>query len=497
MLFIMCIGLYTVRAILHILGEVDYGIYNVVGSFVAMFSFVNSSLATASQRYFSIELVNKDKEALNKQFCLNITLFILIVVIVVILLETLGLWFVNSSLTIPYERLRTANYVYQLSILAFSFQLLSVPYNGMVIAYEKMSAFAYIGIVEALFKLLVVFVLSNISWDKLVIYSVFMCLSSAGVTISYIIYCRRNLEGCIFHFYWDWGKVKSLFKFTGWHLLGTTSVVVRSQAINLLINMFFNPAVNAARAVAFQVSGAVSQLSSNFFVAVKPQMYKSCANREFDALQRLILRSSMISVFLVSVLAIPFILCANYILGFWLLEVPEYTEMFTKLVLLNSIIDATSDSIICPVLATGKIKKFYLITSTLLILNFPVSYFFLKIGYEPQVTMIISIVVSVLLVFFRVALLSELIPFGVYDYIVLMLKLAFISSFVYFFLYVLFHDVEMNIVVLMIIFSLSTISHIFLYAFCLPRGDVKKIVYLLRNKIFNDVKEKCFHNRKK
>ena len=480
----MCVGLYTVREILHILGVVDYGIYNVVGSFVAMFSFLNSTLATSSQRFFSIELVNKDKEALNRQFCLNITLFLFMVVAIVILLETVGLWFVNSSLTIPHDRLRTANVVYQFSIVAFSFQLISVPYNAIVIAYEKMSAFAYIGIVEAIFKLLIVFILSNTTWDKLAFYSILMCVSSAGVTISYIVYCRRNLEGCDFYFYWNRRKAISLFQFTGWHLLGTTSVVVRSQGINLLINMFFNPAINAARAVAFQVSGAVSQLSSNFFVAVKPQIYKSCANKEFEALQLLILRSSMINVFLVSIMVVPFVACADYILGLWLIEVPAYTVLFTKLVLVNSIVDATADSIICPVLATGKIRKFYMITGTLLIMNLPISWFFLKLGYSPQVTMFVSIAVSLILVVYRVILLRELIPFNINHYLIMMSKLAFISIFVYFITtFSILSYCEVDIIVLLLTILLSTILHVFLYSMVIPREDYKKIVGLIRNKI--------------
>jgi len=275
MLVVMAVGFYTTRKILSLLGIVDYGIYNVVGGIVAMFSFVNSTLSTSSQRYFSIELAKGDLKRLNQCFCLNITAFSIFIGIFLVVSETIGLWFVNTQLTIPEERLFAANVVYQLSIITFCVHFFSIPYNALIVAHERMSAFAYISIVEALLKLGIVLILSIITWDKLIVYAILMCLASLGVTFSYIIYNRIHFKESKFNPYWNKTEIIELLSFSGWHFWGTFSMVIRSQGINILINLFFNPAINAARAIAFQVYHAVSQLSNNFFVAVKPQIYKN------------------------------------------------------------------------------------------------------------------------------------------------------------------------------------------------------------------------------
>lgn len=251
MLVVMGIGLYTVRAILHLLGVVDYGIYNVVGGVVGMFAFLNSTLATSSQRYFSIELAKGDLDRLNKWFCLNISTFSIFIVIFVAIAETVGLWFVNTQMTIPKERMFAANVVYQLSIVSFCVSLFSIPYNALIIAHERMSAFAFISIIEALTKLAIVFILSLVSWDRLIVYGILMFFTSCAMTSSYILYNRRYFPESKFHLYWNKSEFIEIIGFSGWHFWGTFSMVIRSQGINILLNLFFNPAVNAARAVAY------------------------------------------------------------------------------------------------------------------------------------------------------------------------------------------------------------------------------------------------------
>ncbi|MBO7318062.1 MAG: hypothetical protein J6U43_05005, partial [Bacteroidales bacterium] len=369
MILIMCIGLYTVREFLSLLGVEDYGIYNVIGGLVTMFSFLNGTLAAASQRYFSVELANNNISGLNKSFRLNITVYLCIIVLSIIALETIGLWFLNNKLIIPKDRLFAANVVYQFSIVAFALQMITVPYNALIISYERMSAFAYIGIFEAFFKIIIVIVLSVITWDKLIIFGLLTLVSAIMVTMSYIIYCRRKLKGCEYSFYWNSAEAKELVSFTGWHLLGTLSTVIRSQGINLLLNSFFNPAINAARAIAYQVYNSINQLSSNFFIALKPQMYKCYSSGEIKELNKLILRGTIICTFLVAVVSLPCMINIRFILRIWLKDVPDYTSLFTVLVLINGIIDSTSGCTICPALAVGNLKKFYLVTGTLLILN--------------------------------------------------------------------------------------------------------------------------------
>ena len=365
MIVIMCVNLYVVRLILDLLGVEDYGINNVIYGLVAMFSFLNGTLATSSQRYFSVALAEGNQDKLKKVFSLNVTVFLIFASIVVVLSETIGLWYVNNKMTIPTERLSASNYIYQLSIIAFVLNLLQVPLNALVIAHEKMKVFAYIGIGEALFKFVIVLALL-LPTDKLMIYGSMNLLVTLFVFFAYYVFCRRNFSESKYILYWNTQEAKDIASFSGWHLLGTISVVVRGQGINLLINAFFNPAVNGARAIAVQIDQAINQLSQNFFVAVKPQIYKNYATKQHEAFITLIFNSTIICTGLVSLISIPMIINADFILGLWLKSVPKYTIIFTQLVLFNSIVDSTSNPSICAALATKKIKIFYLITGSLI-----------------------------------------------------------------------------------------------------------------------------------
>lgn len=427
MIIVMVVGLYTVRAILDILGVVDYGIYNVVGGVVAMFSFVNGTLASASQRYFSIELAKGDYKRLNEWFCLNISTFSIFILVFLVIAETVGLWFLNYKMVIPEERMFAANVVYQFSIISFCVSFFSIPYNALIIAHEKMSAFAYISIVEAALKLAIVFILKYLLGDKLIVYGILMLLTSTGITMSYIIYNIRHFSESKFHFYWNSSEIKELLGFSGWHLLATFSNVIRSYGINLLLNVFFNPAVNAARAIAFQIYNAVNQLSNNFFTAVKPQMYKSYANDERLALYKLIFRSTIICAYLISLLVFPILHNTEYILGLWLHEVPEYAVVFTQLVLINGLIDSANGPTIAPALATGRIRNYQLSVSITTFLNLPISYIALKLGCAPTSTMIVSIIISYFILFLRAYFLKSMIGLPFMNYCKMILKITALS----------------------------------------------------------------------
>lgn len=423
----MGVGLYTVRAILDLLGVVDYGIYNVVGGVVSMFAFLNGTLSTSSQRYFSIELAKGNMRRLNQWFCLNITTFSLFIILFVVIAETVGLWFVNSKMNIPEERMFAANVVYQLSIISFCINFFSIPYNALIIAHEKMSAFAYISIVEALLKLGIVYILSIITWDKLIVYGVLMFLTACSITSSYIIYNHLHFKESKYHPYWNKQEIKELISFSGWHFFGTFSVTIRSQGINILINLFFNPAVNAARAVAFQIYHAVAQLSNNFFIAVKPQIYKSYAAHDYEGLYKLILRSSIMTSFLISILIYPILANTQYILSLWLKEVPEYAVVFTQLVLINGLIDSINGPTAAAMLATGKIRNYELLVGGGIILNLPISYIVLKLGGEPTATIVVSIIISTYTTLMRAYLLSKAINLSMKRYIYMFIKLIIAS----------------------------------------------------------------------
>ncbi len=428
MLFVMAVSLYTVRAILDILGVVDYGIYNVVGGLVTMFAFMNRTLSTSSQRYFSIVLAKDDQEDLKKVFSLNLTVFLILGAIVLFLLETVGLWFVNNKMTIPPERMAATNVVYQLSIVSMLLQIVVIPYMALVIAHEKMNIFAIIGVVEAVGRLAIVFLLAVIAFDKLIVYGLLILLLSIFTSAWYIIYCLRHYPESRYRWYWNKGEAMELLGFSGWHFLGTFSTTCRSQGINILINLFFTPAVNAARGVAFQVYNAVHQLVTNFFTAVKPQIYKSYASGQTDDMFRLVMRSSMLSMYLISLLIFPLVASTEFILGLWLKEVPQYTIVFVQLVLLNGLVDSVDAPLSATALATGKIRKYEIAVSSVILANIPISYVALKLGCNPEVTMLISIILSCIDVFVRTYMLKGMMNFPMKKYMLLFGKVLLVSA---------------------------------------------------------------------
>lgn len=486
MLFIMAVNLYAVRAILSLLGVVDYGLYNVIGGVVAMFSFLSSTMATASQRYFSIELAKNDLNRLTKCFSLNVLVYIGIIAVVFVCAESFGLYFINNQMTIPPERVFAANIVFQFSIAAFSVRMFAVPYTALVIAHEKMKAFAYIGIFEAVFKLFIVFVLSIITWDKLVVYGMLTLVSALIVAFSYVFFCFKHFQESHFKYYWNRNEAKELANFTGWHFLGTVSVIIRGDGVNLLINVFFSPAVNAARAIAYQVSSAVRHLNSNFFTAVKPQMYKAYGNNEIQEMINLILRSTIISVFLVSILSIPLLFNVQYVLSIWLKEVPDYAVVFTSLVLINGIIDATSDPAISPAIATGKIKKFYLITGTLYVLCLPIVYVFYKLGYSPEYAMFVSITLSSIAVVARAYLLIELIGFPFFKYLKLIIRIIFGTVIICAFVYIANLPIKQEFSRLIVSIVVSSLVHVLIYYTIILSSSDKKAI----NRFLHKLREK-------
>lgn len=484
MIVLMLISLYTVRVTLEALGVDDYGIYNVVGGVVATFSFLKGAVSTSSQRYFSIHLAKDDIKGLNNQFCLNINVYLSLAMVIVVVLETIGLWFLNNKLVISDDRLFAANIVYQLSMVAFVLQIFTVPYNAMIVAYEKMGAFAYISILEGVMKLLIAYVIVVLPGDKLIMYGTLTLLYSSIITISYITYCKRKLRGSNYYWYWNNKEIKELFGFTGWHFLGTTAVSLRGSGINILINMFFNPSVNAARAVAYQIDHALLQLSHNFFTAVKPQMYKAYANNEMEELYKLINRSTIICAFLMSLFSLPLVISAEFVLTLWLKEVPQYAVVFVQLVLIEGIISSTNGATIAPALATGNIRKYQIIVSSLIFLNIPVSYVFLKLGFEPTSTMYISIALSLITMTVRALLLIKLINLPFKSYMTMMLKLIVITTSILLTLHVMYSDGVASFVSLISCVSISTVIMLPCYWFiALSSTDRRAITNAITKKI--------------
>ncbi len=417
MLLTMVVSLYTSRVVLNTLGVEDFGIYNVVGGFVTMFGFLNSAMSSATQRFLSFEIGKNDYAQLRNVFSMSVNIHFIIALAILILAETVGLWFVNTQLTIPAERMAAAQWVYQFSILALMVNIVSVPYNAIIIAHERMSVFAWVSIIEAGLKLLIVLILVWFGFDKLKLYAVLMFGVSLIIRLIYGSYCSRNFKESKFRYFWDKSLYRILMSYAGWNLWGNTAGVLYGQGVNILLNIFFGPVVNAARGIAYQVSGAAKHFVTNFQMAMNPQIIKSYAADDLDYMHQLIFQGAKYSFFLLLTLSLPIILETEIILKLWLKIVPEYTVIFTQLVIINILIDTISGPLMTAAQASGKIKLYQGLVGGLLLLNLPISYVFLKLSFPPQVTLYISICISIIALYTRLKIISPLVSLSVIGYI--------------------------------------------------------------------------------
>jgi O-antigen/teichoic acid export membrane protein len=483
----MAVTLFTVRVVLKTLGTVDYGIYNVVGGIVVMFSFFSNTMASASQRFFAFELGRNDIPQLKKTFSLTITIYTIIAVIVLLLAETLGLWLLNTQMVIPAERIEAANWIYQFSILSFLITIMTIPFNAAIIAHENMKVYAYISIVEVVLKLLIVYILVYFSFDKLKLYACLMFLVTCIITFIYRTVCKRKYDECRFRFYWDKKLFYSLMSYSGWNLFGAVAGMLNNQGINILLNIFFGPVVNAARAIAYRVNDAVNQFVMNFLTAVRPQITKYYAAEENDKMMKLVFQSSKFSYFLLFLLSMPVLLETNFIFDVWLRETPQYVVLFTRLVIITALIDSLSYSLVTAALATGKIKQYQIVVGGILLFNLPISYCFLKLGFPPQTTMYISIIISSICLFLRLWLLRKMVGLSMREYSKMVLLAVLLVSFTtYIIPSILVLTMEENFTrfIIVSITGLMT-SFLAIYFIGLSVNERHFFVQVIRNKIIN------------
>lgn len=416
MLVLMLISLYTSRVILRTLGVEDYGIYNVVGGVIAMFSILSRSISSAISRFITFELGRGDFDKLKKIFSTSVTIQIGIAIVIFILTELIGVWFLNTHLNISPERLVAANWVLQCSIATFIIDLISIPYNAAIIAHEDMKAFAYISLLEAVAKLMVVLVLQSVLWDKLIVYSLLLLLVSFFVRVTYGIYCKRHFQECKYEFVLDKPLLKEMTGFSVWNFIGTTSAILKGQGVNIAINIFCGPAVNAARGLAAQINNQVRGFATNFMTALNPQITKSYASEQRESMMTLIVQGGRFSFYILLIIALPIIIKADVILSLWLKEVPEHTVLFVQLALIEAVIDSISGPLITAMMATGKIRNYQIIVGGIQMMSFPLSYYFLYLGFFPEITMIIAILISISCLSARLIMLKQMIgmPLGVY-----------------------------------------------------------------------------------
>jgi Na+-driven multidrug efflux pump len=402
MILIMLVTLYTSRVVLAELGIKDYGIYNVVGGVVAMFSFLNNCMSSATQRFMTFELGRGDMARMKKVFAASLNIHITIGVIIVLLAETIGLWFVNHKLVIAPDRMTAANWVYQFSILTFCVNIIQVPYNAVLIAHEKMSVYAYISILEAFLKLGIVYLLVIVPADKLIAYGILVFAVQLIIRGIYQVYCRRHYVESKFKLFWDKGLYKQMSGFAGWNLFGSVAWLLRDQGLNIVLNLFFGTAINAARGVASQVSSAVMGFISNFQVALNPQITKNYATGNIPEMEKLSYLGIKFSFLLLFTMAFPLCLNIDYVLHLWLVEVPDYTALFIILIMVDSLAgNLFGVPLMTSLSATGKIRNYQIVVSCIILCILPAGYVALRLGYDAPSVFYISIVFTLVSGFVR------------------------------------------------------------------------------------------------
>lgn len=389
----MLVALYTSRKILEALGVEDFGIFNVVGGIISLMSFINGSMSVATQRYLTYELGKGTEGQFNKVFNIAVYIHAIIAVMVLIAAETVGVWFVNTQLNIPEARMGAANWVFQATILTTILGILQTPYNAAIVSHEHMHVYAYVGLGETFAKLFVVIGLCYYPYDRLAVWGFALFAIQLCSSLLYRFYCIKKFDNCnLRRNTWDLPLAKSMLGFTGWNMFGTIAWTLKDQGASVLLNIFGGPAINAARGVSGQVTGAIKGLVGGFQSAVNPQLTKTYAANDTESTCRLLCKSSKFSYFLLLLISIPVILEINFLLNIWLVEVPPYAALFTQIVIMEALFDTLGGPIITSLMATGRIKWYQIVVGSILLLNIPIAYLLLKLGYPIVTPLVVSLV---------------------------------------------------------------------------------------------------------
>ena len=417
MIVMMAISFFTTRVILNALGVEDYGIYNVVGGLVAMFSLLSSSLSGSVSRFITFGLGKGDITELKKTFATAINIHVILAFIVIIAIETVGVWFLDNKMVIPAERLDAATWVLHCSTITFAIGLLSVPYNATIIAHEKMSAFAYMTIFDAIAKLAIAIAIKFYGGDKLTLIAALNIIPLAISQIIYWQYCKKKFEECVYTPTWDRNIFKEISSFAIWNIIGCTAGLMKDQGVNIAINIFTGPVINASRGIAMQVNRIISRFIQNFTIALNPQIIKDFAAGNLNRMHKLIFTGTRFSYFLFMFLSIPIFFEIESILKLWLGQVPAHTVLFTRLVLILTLCEIISQTLITAQTATGKIRNYQLVVGGILLLNFPISYLLLYLGFFPEITVVVAIIISQICLVARLCFLRTMVKLPVKQFI--------------------------------------------------------------------------------
>lgn len=419
MLLGMIVSLYTARIILQALGSEDFGLNNVVGGVIALFSIVTAVLNSATSRFLTVELGREDIPAMSKVYKNSMSLYILLALIVFILEETVGIFLVNYTLSIPDERLLACNILYQTIVLSSVLSLFVVPAGSLIIAYEKMDIYAYLGVGEIIARCIVVYLVMISPIDKLVSLAILNLLVFFVISAIKLIYCKRVFKDVFsFSLEWDQPLIRTMLGFSFWNLIGSAAYVLRIQGVNILINVFFGPIANAANAIAYQVNSAVNGFVTNFSTAVNPQITKTCASEQYEQMKNLIFRSGKFTYYMTMMLCFPILFETDFILHLWLGDnIPEYTVTMTRIVLIISMVETFTYSIGCAVNATGNVKYYQIVICNIMLLIFPIAWVLFKLGFPPYYGLIVYLITSVAALIARFYFMGKLLHISPTEYI--------------------------------------------------------------------------------
>ena len=486
----MLISLYTSRVILAALGVEDYGIYNVVGGFVSMFSIVSSSLTTSCSRFLNFEMgKGSDTDRLNTVFSTSLSIQMLLSVIILLLTESIGVWYINNIMVLPADRLIAANWCFQFSVLSFCINLVTVPYRACIVAHERMQAFAYVSIIEGTVKLIIAFVIMYNPFDRLVYFALLSFLLTNFIRFIYQTYCRRTFAECKYHFVFDKAMLKDMFGYSVWQFVGNTSAILKNQGVNILLNLYFGPVVNASRGVANTVNNAINHFAGNFMMALNPQITQSYSSGNLKYSFSLVNRGARFSYYILFILSLPVIINANYIMHLWLKKVPDYSVAFVQLILIEMMITSISRTLITMQSATGKIRNYQLIVGGILLLNLPLCYVMLELGFSPVVVVFVSLFVELLAILARMYMIPITIPefkprYYIRDVLLNILLVSIISSIIPVALHIIVEENFVNVLI-NILTSVCVSALCILYIGCSKheRSIILESAYKLKSKI--------------
>ena len=485
LLITMGIGLYTSRVVLNALGVNDYGIYNIVGGVVAMLSMFTSSLSAATSRFFAFTLGKQDERKLKSVFSTSINIQILMAITIVVVAEILGYFFLNR-LNIPVDRFAAAYWIFHFAILSFAINVISVPYNSAIIAHERMSAFAYISILEAFLKLIVAFLISVSTYDKLITYALLMAVVAVTVRVTYGIYCRLNFKECRYRFVFDKSLFKDMLGFAGWNFFGSGAYLFNTQGVNIVTNIFFGVVTNAARGITNQVESVVKQFVTSFTTAINPQITKSYAAGNLDYMHSLVCRGAKFSYLLMLFFVIPLMFEADTVLSLWLKKYPPEAPLFLKLSLIGTMFDMLGNSTANAAWATGNIKRYYIIVSSVGCLVFPLSWISFALGCDAYFSYVIFAVIYAIVMLVKVYIIKDLVKFPVKRFFTeVLLKIILTTLFAFVLPSVAYYSlIDHGICRFFVVVIVSEISIICsILTFGLTKGERETIIKTFKEKI--------------